>query len=427
MAIMGTPGVLFGAIADDFTGATDLANTLVKAGMRTVQLLGVPRAGHPVPEADAVIVALKSRSCPAPEAVRLSLDALDWLRQAGARQFYFKYCSTFDSTPAGNIGPVADALCDALGVDFTVFNPAFPTNRRTVYQGYLFVGDVLLSESSMRHHPLTPMNDPSLVRVLQQQTPRRVGLVPAAVVGMGAAAVRQAFQRLRADGVRHAVLDTLDDGHLSTLGEACADLALVTGGSGMAMGLPGNYLRAGLLVPGQAAGLPRVGGHAAVIAGSCSAATQAQVAHMSRTHETLAIDPLAAAAGQDVVGDALRWAQSRLSDRPILIYSTSAPEAVAAVQERLGREHAGTLVEEILSQVARGLVSRGVRRLVVAGGETSGAIVSALGVEGLAIGAEIDPGVPWTASLGPEPLALALKSGNFGTEDFFTKAFDRHA
>jgi uncharacterized protein YgbK (DUF1537 family) len=220
MAIMGTPGVLFGAIADDFTGATDLANTLVKAGMRTVQLLGVPRAGHPVPEADAVIVALKSRSCPAPEAVRLSLDALDWLRQAGARQFYFKYCSTFDSTPAGNIGPVADALCDALGVDFTVFNPAFPTNRRTVYQGYLFVGDVLLSESSMRHHPLTPMNDPSLVRVLQQQTPRRVGLVPAAVVGMGAAAVRQAFQRLRADGVRHAVLDTLDDGHLSTLGEA---------------------------------------------------------------------------------------------------------------------------------------------------------------------------------------------------------------
>jgi len=418
--------ILLGAVADDFTGATDLANTLVKAGMRTVQLLGVPRRDLPVPDVDAVIVALKSRSNPAAEAVSMSLAALDWLRRAGARQFYFKYCSTFDSTSKGNIGPVADALCDALGTDFTVFNPAFPTNKRTVYQGYLFVGDMLLSESSMRHHPLTPMTDPSLVRVLQQQTPRKVGLVPVSIVNRGPAEVRAAMERLRQEGARHAVLDSLSDEHLQVLGEACSDMPLVTGGSGMAMGLPANFVRSGELVPGQAMRLPDIAGHAAVIAGSCSAATLSQVEHMKRTHDTLAIDPMALADGRDVVAEALQWAQERLSNKPILIYSSGTPDQVAEVQARLGREHAGALVEETLSQIARGLVARGVRRLVVAGGETSGAIVSALGVEGLMIGAEIDPGVPWTASLGEPRLALALKSGNFGTTDFFSKAFAKY-
>jgi len=412
-----------GAVADDFTGATDLASTLVKAGMRTVQLLGVPRPGLAVPDADAIIVALKSRSNPAPEAVSQSLAALDWLRKAGARQFYFKYCSTFDSTAQGNIGPVAEALCDALGANFTVFNPSFPTNKRTVYQGYLFVGDVLLSESSMRHHPLTPMTDPSLVRVLQQQTRGKVGLVPAAVVEAGVDAIRAAFERLKQDGVRHAILDSLNDRHLAVLGEACADLPLVTGGSGMAMGLPANFVRQGLMQPGQGVALPPVGGHCAVLAGSCSAATQAQVSAMRRDHEAFELDPLAIARGEDIVGQVLAWAAPKLGDRPILVYSTATPEAVGAVQAQLGRANAGSLVEEALSQIAKGLVARGVRRLVVAGGETSGAIVGALGVEGLTIGAEIDPGVPWTASLGEPRLALALKSGNFGTVDFFTKAF----
>lgn len=419
-------GLLLGCVADDFTGATDLASTLVKAGMRTVQLLGVPRPDLPVPDADAVIVALKSRSNPAPEAVSMSLQALDWLRRAGARQIYFKYCSTFDSTDKGNIGPVADALCDALGADFTVFNPAFPTNKRTVYQGYLFVGDVLLSESSMRNHPLTPMTDPSLVRVLSRQTPRPVGLVPFTTVAKGPDAIRTAFDRLRREGVRHAVLDAMTDEHLFVLGEACADLKLVTGGSGMAMGLPANFVRRGLLQPGQAIRLPAVEGKAAVLAGSCSAATQGQVAEMKRTHDAYEIDPLAIASGRDVAAEALTWAEPRLSDKPVLIYSTAAPDQVSAVQSRLGREHAGTLVEETLSKIAKGLATRGVRRLVVAGGETSGAVVSALGVEGLMIGAEIDPGVPWTASLGEPRLALALKSGNFGTSDFFTKAFAKY-
>jgi uncharacterized protein YgbK (DUF1537 family) len=415
---------LLGSIADDFTGATDLANTLVKAGMRTVQLLGVPRADLQVPQADAVIVALKSRSNPAPEAVEMSLAALRWLQAAGVRQLYFKYCSTFDSTDRGNIGPVADALLDALGADFTVFNPAFPTNKRTVYKGYLFVGDELLSESGMRHHPLTPMTDPSLVRVLQRQTPHKVGLVPYSAVMQGPQTVRAAFDELRRAGVRHAILDSLNDEHLYTLGEACADLPLVTGGSGMAMGLPANFQRSGELQRGQQAGLPAVAGAAAVIAGSCSVATQGQVALMKRSHEAFEIDPTAIASGKDVEGEAIAWARGRLSaERPILVYSTASPEQVAAVQQRLGREQAGAMVEQTLGRIAQALVAAGVRRLIVAGGETSGAVVSALGVEGLRIGPEIDPGVPWTFSLGEPTLALALKSGNFGAPDFFEKAF----
>jgi uncharacterized protein YgbK (DUF1537 family) len=415
--------ILLGSVADDFTGATDLANTLVKAGMRTIQLLGVPRPGLEVPAADAVIVALKSRSNPAREAVEMSLAALEWLRAKGTHQLYFKYCSTFDSTDAGNIGPVADALCDALGADLTVFNPAFPTNKRTVCKGYLFVGDELLSESGMRHHPLTPMTDPSLVRVLQRQTRHKVGLVQYATVVKGAQAVRDALAALRREGVRYAILDSITDEHLVILGEACAELKLVTGGSGMAMGLPANFVRQGLLESGRHHPLPKVTGPTVVLAGSCSVATQGQVAHMKRDHPAFELDPIALASGQDVASQALAWARERLGERPVLIYSTAAPERVKAVQDKLGREHAGGMIEAALGKIAQGLVASGVRRLVVAGGETSGAVVGALGVEGLYIGPEIDPGVPWTFSIGQPTLALALKSGNFGTPDFFTKAF----
>ena len=415
--------ILLGCVADDFTGATDLANTLVKAGMRTVQLLGVPRANLKVPDADCVIVALKSRSNPPAEAVSLSLGALEWLRNQGARQIYFKYCSTFDSTDKGNIGPVADALADALGADFTVFNPSFPTNKRTVYKGYLFVGDELLSESGMRNHPLTPMTDPSLVRVLQRQTKHKVGLVQYSTVVKGAAVTRAAFDDLRKQGIRYAVLDSITDEHLMILGEACADMKLITGGSGMAMGLPANFVRQGLMKTGQSAQLPKVGGPTVVIAGSCSVATQGQVAFMKKDHDAFELDPIAIASGRDVAQDALNWAGSRLSEKPVLVYSTATPEQVKAVQDKLGREHAGAMVEETMGKIAKGLVAKGVRRLVVAGGETSGAVVGALGVEGLAIGPEIDPGVPWTVSIGEPSLALALKSGNFGTADFFTKAF----
>jgi uncharacterized protein YgbK (DUF1537 family) len=421
--------VLLGAIADDFTGATDLCNTLVRRGMRTVQLIDVPAADAPAPDAEAVVVALKSRTIPAADAVAMSLDALAWLRRAGARQILFKYCSTFDSTDSGNIGPVADALLDALGTDFTLFCPAFPENGRTIFKGYLFVGDVLLSESGMRDHPLTPMRDPSLVRVLQRQTVGRVGLVPQVTVAAGPPAVHAAFAALRQSGVRHAIVDAIADRDLESIGEAAADLALITGGSGIALGLPENFRRQGLLGDASDAdALPPIGGAAAVLSGSCSEATQAQVAYMAERAPIFTLDPIAAVDGRDIADEALAWAAQRLGDAPVLISATAAPDAVAAVQQRLGRERAGALVEKAMAQIAKGLVERGVRRFVVAGGETAGAVVQALGVKGLRIGRQIDPGVPWTVSLpgnlGEPPLALALKSGNFGAPDFFLHAFD---
>jgi 3-dehydrotetronate 4-kinase len=411
--------VLLGAIADDFTGATDLANTLVRNGMRTVQLIGTP-AGRAPEDVDAVVVALKTRTIPAADAVAQSLAALRWLQAASTRQIFFKYCSTFDS----NIGPVADALMEALRTDLTVFCPAFPENGRTIYRGYLFVGDVLLSESGMRDHPLTPMRDANLGRVLERQTPHKVGLMPLQAVRRGPEAVRSEFARLRREGCRHAILDAVDDADLTTLGTVLADFPLVTGASGIALGLPENFRRAGLLKPRPDADrLPPVHGPAAVISGSCSTATLAQIAAMRATHWVFDVDPLALAEGHPVVERALDWAAQRLDEKPLLISASAAPERVRYIQERLGRERAGSIVEAALAEIAQGLVRRGVRRLVIAGGETSGAIVQALGVSGLRIGPQIDPGVPWTASLGDPPLALALKSGNFGTKDFFTRAF----
>ena len=360
--------LLLGCIADDFTGATDLASTLVKAGMRTVQLLGVPRRDLQVPDSDAIVIALKSRSNAPEEAVMMSLAALDWLRNNGAKQYYFKYCSTFDSTDKGNIGPVADAMLDALNAPYTVFNPAFPTNKRTVYKGHLFVGDELLSDSGMRNHPLNPMTDSNLVRVLGRQTRHKVGLVQYSTVERGPAAIRAEMHRLNGEGVRHIILDAVTDGQLMALGEACADLPLVTGASGMAMGLPDNFLRSGSLKAESTRTLPKVRGASAVLSGSCSIATQSQVAHMCEHHDAFQLDPLAIAQGRDVAADAVAWAKSRLGNKPVLIYSTAAPEQVGAVQSELGREHSGALVEETMGKIAKELVAAGVRRLVIQGG-----------------------------------------------------------
>ena len=290
--------VLLGAIADDFTGATDLCNTLVRRGMRTVQLIDVPPLGADVADAEAVVIALKSRTIPAAEAIDKSLAALGWLQNAGAQQILFKYCSTFDSTDAGNIGPVAEALMAALETDFTLFCPAFPEAGRTIYRGYLFVGDVLLSESGMRDHPLTPMRDPSMLRVLQRQSRGRVGLVPVATVSRGAEAIRAAFAELQRDGCRHAIVDTIEDRHLEAIGAAAADFRLITGGSGIALGLPENFCRRGLLGSGGAADrLPAISGAAAVLSASCSPATLAQVAHMRERAPLYTVDPIAIAEG----------------------------------------------------------------------------------------------------------------------------------
>jgi uncharacterized protein YgbK (DUF1537 family) len=422
--------MILGLIADDFTGATDVASMLVREGMRTVQVIGVP-AG-PAPAADAVVVALKSRTVPAAQAVGESLAALAWLRAAGARQIYFKYCSTFDSTPAGNIGPVAEALLDALGAPLAIACPAFPENGRTVFRGHLFVGDQLLSDSGMRDHPLTPMTDANLVRVLQAQCKGKVGLLRYDTLARGADAARAALAALAADGVRLAVADAVTNDDLRVLGAAVADAALVTAGSGVALGLPAAYVARGWLqADAQAATLPAVGGAAAVLSGSCSLATNAQVQQwLQAGRPAWRVDARALARGEPLAAQALDWARARLPAGPVLVYATAEPAEVRAVQAELGAERAGQLVEACLASVAQGLVDAGVRRLVVAGGETSGAVVQALGVQSLRIGAPIDPGVPWTQALGRpdgQPLLLALKSGNFGAVDFFAKALGQVA
>jgi len=413
-----------GVIADDFTGATDVASMLVRAGMRTVQLIGVPEADRAAPDADAIVVALKTRTVPAPDAVAESLAALRWLQRAGMRQCYFKYCSTFDSTPSGNIGPVTEALMGALGAAFTLACPAFPENGRTIFRGHLFVGDELLSDSGMRNHPLTPMHDANLVRVLQAQCrERRVGLIRHDTVSRGASAVQTRVQALRDEGTSIAIADAIDNDALRTLATACADWPLLTAGSGLALGLPAAYEQRGWIRPDAAAArLDPLAGHAAVLSGSCSQATLAQVkTWQDAGRPAFAIDPRALARGDAVVDAALAWAGERIAREPTLIYASAAPDALRSVQAELGAAQAGELVERCLAQIASALVERGVQRLVVAGGETSGAVVNALGVTQLRIGAPICPGVPWTQAEG-RPLQLALKSGNFGGPAFFAEA-----
>jgi uncharacterized protein YgbK (DUF1537 family) len=414
--------LLLGCIADDFTGATDLANTLVKGGMSAVQVIGVPEG--PLPEADAVIIALKTRTAPVADAVAQSLAACDALVAAGAKQIFWKYCSTFDSTDHGNIGPVGDALLKRLGSGFAIACPAFPTNARTIYLGHLFVGGVLLNESGMQDHPLTPMTDPNLVRVLSRQTSGGVGLVPFNTVEQGVGAIRREMTRLVDSGRRWAIVDAVTDAHLMAIGEAVAPHALVSGGSGVAMGLPENFRRAGLLpARADAASLPPMQGFAAVVAGSCSRATLGQIG-LARDHApVLELDALATPDAAALAAQALAWVDGKLdAARPVVIAASATPDKVAALQAKLGREAAGVLVEQAVATIAEGLVARGVGRLVVAGGETSGAVVQRLGVTSLRIGPEIDPGVPWTYAE-PKGIHLALKSGNFGARDFFLKAF----
>ncbi|MDQ0025787.1 uncharacterized protein YgbK (DUF1537 family) [Variovorax paradoxus] len=416
--------LLLGCIADDFTGATDLANNLVRAGMRVVQAIGVPATPLDA-NVDAVVVALKSRTIAPAEAIARSLDALRWLQAQGAQQIYFKYCSTFDSTPEGNIGPVTEALMEALGCEFTIATPAFPDNKRTVFKGYLFAGDVLLNESGMQNHPLTPMTDPNLVRVLQAQCQRKVGLIDHAVVARGAAAISERIEQLKSEGVSIAIVDAVSNDDLLRLGPAIAKMPLLTAGSGVAIGLPANF---GLAPSSQASALPPAGGLRAVVSGSCSLATNRQVLDfIQRGGAALAIDPLRIAAGVDVVAETLAWAAPLVAKQPVLVYSTAEAGAIKSVQGRLGVEEAGAMVERTIAAIARGLVERGVRQLVVAGGETSGACVQALGIAQMQIGPQIDPGVPWcharTDVAEGTPVHIALKSGNFGGDDFFTKAF----
>lgn len=417
---------ILGCVADDLTGATDLALVLSQNGMRTVLVLDTPHVQTPAPDADAVVVALKTRTMAPDKAVNLSLEALNWLRSLGAERFFFKYCSTFDSTEQGNIGPVAEAMADALQSGITVFCPAFPANGRTVYQGHLFVEDRLLSESSLAKHPLTPMTDPDLVRVLQKQCLRsQVGLIPLETVNQGTVAILKAMQHLQDDGYRFCIVDALDDGHLQSIANASASQCLVTGGSAVTAGLPAAYRLEGRLLEMQGLEkLEKIDGPVAVLSGSCSKASQRQVSRLADNARTVEIDPLALADGSTTIKSLLDEAGELEDERPVLFFSTAAASNVASAQDKLGRWYAGELVEETFAALAAELVGRGVRKLIVAGGETSGAVARQLGLSQLRVGPEIDPGVPWMQTVGEPGLLLAFKSGNFGAPDFFEKAIE---
>ncbi|MEJ8573769.1 3-oxo-tetronate kinase [Microbaculum marinum] len=423
--------MLIGAVADDLTGATDLALMLTSGGMRTIQVMGIPEDPAVLTEYDAVVVALKSRTIPATEAVEGSLASARALRQAGSRQLIFKYCSTFDSTDEGNIGPVAAALAGLTGTDLTIACPAFPTNGRTIYMGNLFVGELPLAESPMRDHPLTPMRDSNLVRVLQRQTQMKVGLVPFHVVARGPDAIRSAFDDARDRGDGILIVDAITDENLRDIGAAVSDFELITGGSGIALGLAANFAATGDFTPAEPPDrMTALPGRAAILAGSCSQATRGQVkAAVDGGIPAYQIDPRALADGSQSADGVVEWAIAQPAADPVLIYSSDDPDAVAAAQAALGREAAGQAVERALAEIARGLVATGFKRMIVAGGETSGAVVGALGVTVLEIGPQIDPGVPWTRAVGAsneaaDGMVLALKSGNFGSNDFFNKAWN---
>lgn len=417
--------MLLGVIADDFTGAGDIANTLAKGlpgegGLAVAQYMGIPD-GPANPAIEAGVISLKSRSVPVGEAVAQSLAALAWLKAQGCRQIVFKYCSTFDSTREGNIGPVGEALADALGVAGVIACPAFPTVGRTVHQGHLFVHDRLLSESGMQNHPLTPMPDPDIRRWLSHQAKSPVGLVPATVVRQGSAAVRAALEAAGGKGETLVIADAATDADLVVLGRAAADAPLLTGGSGIAIGLPANFIAAGL-AKGQRTGYAGMDGPDAILAGSCSGATRGQVEMHARHHPVLPISVDGVMAGATGPGDLVAFIRDHAGQKP-LAYSSGTPEEVRAAQNRYGREAVAERLDALFAETARGLVDGGVTRLVVAGGETSGAVAQALDLGELAIGPEIDPGVPILVSA-RRGVSLALKSGNFGRETFFSAALD---
>jgi len=411
--------MLLGCIGDDFTGSSDLANTLAKGGMRAVQYNGVPNAAADA-SVEAGVVALKTRTIPVREAVEQSLAALEWLRRQGCRQYLFKYCSTFDSTPEGNIGPVLDALADALGAERAIVCPAFPATGRSIYQGHLFVNDRLLNESGMEKHPLTPMTDADLRRWLGLQTRQGVGHVAYGVVASGNISIRAALDKVTAAGSRYIVVDAILDKDLVAIGEAAEADVLISGGSGIALGLPENFRRAGLI--GTASRLwTGLQGTAVALCGSCSIMSRRQITEHSAGNPARVVEVDAVVNGSAHPAEYAGWAIDQQPNGLPLIFSSAEPEVVAAAQQRYGKEHVATAVESFFGTLARELSARGVRRLVTAGGETSGAIVSALGIPSFEIGPEIDPGVP-ALKAGGMDMVLALKSGNFGSVDFFGKA-----
>ncbi|MDW8847698.1 3-oxo-tetronate kinase [Erwinia sp. MMLR14_017] len=416
--------MLIGVIADDFTGASDIAVTLSKGlkgegGLCTTQYLGLP-SRPATAEVEAGVIALKSRSVPADQAVAQSLAACRWLLDQGCEQIIFKYCSTFDSTDEGNIGPVTDALAEMLQASSVVVCPAFPAMGRTVYQGHLFVHDRLLNESGMEHHPLTPMKDADLRRVLARQSRNRVAHIGWNSVVQGSQALREVLQQQAEEGRTLVIVDAVSEHDLVAIGRACQGAALVTGGSGIAMALPHNFIAAGR-AKGKAASVPQITGPEAILVGSCSGATRQQIAEHQKHYPVMMVEVKDVLSGKTGAEELVAFIQANQGRLP-LVYSSGDPESVKQTQQQYGREKVAEALDTLFGSTAQKLVAAGVRRLVVGGGETSGAVVSALDLGALTIGEEIDVGVPALVSQGESPIALALKSGNFGGKDFFARA-----
>ncbi|EBY6678729.1 four-carbon acid sugar kinase family protein [Salmonella enterica subsp. enterica] len=413
--------IKIGVIADDFTGATDIASFLVENGLPAVQMNGVP-TGEPPEGIEAIVISLKTRSCPVAEATQQSLEALHWLQQHGCRQVYFKYCSTFDSTANGNIGPVTDALMDALGTPFTIFSPSLPVNGRTVYQGYLFVMNQLLAESGMRHHPVNPMTDSYLPRLAEAQAKGRCGVVPANILDQGAEAVSQELARLQQEGYRYAVLDALTERHLEIQGEALRDARLVTGGSGLAIGLARQWAKPAHFPVCD--GFNLFPGRGVVLSGSCSLMTNRQVAHYRQMAPSREVDVIRCLSDETLapyVCELATWVLRQESDLAPLVFATASPGALTAIQQQYGAQEASLEVESLFSRLAAQLAAEGITRFIVAGGKTSGVVTQSLSITGFQIGPSISSGVPWVNAL-DKPVSLALKSGNFGDEAFFSRA-----
>jgi len=416
--------IVLGCIADDYTGASDLANTLKKAGLRTVQTIGVPASDYRLPDVDAVVLSLKSRSIDPAKAVALSLEAYAWLKGQGASHILFKICSTFDSTDRGNIGPVMDALLDKTGDDCIIVTPAFPETKRTVYMGNLFVGHVPLNESPLKDHPLNPMHDSNLVRVLQRQSKNQIGLIDLATITKGASAIKARMKEMGRDGVRAVIVDTVFDADLAPIGEVTADTHLSVGASGLGLGLAQAFVKRGRGGASGAALANLPASAAACLAGSCSQATLGQVAAAEKIMPVFRLDPADLMERRAAYLDEIvAWATERLPQGPVLVASTATPDRVRALQGRFGQAEIGHAIEQAMADLAERLVEKGVRRLVVAGGETSGAVVDRLGVPGFVVGPEIAAGVPVLGASGyRHDMLIALKSGNFGGPDFFADA-----
>lgn len=418
--------VILGCVADDFTGASDLASFLVESGMSTVQIIDVPTQDQPLMEdVDAVVVALKSRTQPVSDAINDSIAALEWLKAKGCQQFYFKYCSTFDSTTKGNIGPVVDAMLENLGEQYTIACPSLPVNGRKVFNGHLFVNGSLLSESGMEFHPLTPMTDSNIVRVMAQQSQGEVSLIDHSIVEAGPKTIKEAMARL-SETSRYSVVDAISNENLMAIAQACDDLKLVTGGSGLSIGLADNFVRKGLFNKRYDSKVLRpVKGGTVILSGSCSKATRAQVAQYKEHNPSLKVNPMELEHGSQTVAGAVAWYQSasKQGQIPVLIYATDEPENINKYMHALGEQKASQLVEKFMHELACALSQAGVCRFIVAGGETSGSVVKALNVTSLKIGESIAPGVPVIQSTEPPYFLMALKSGNFGQVDFFDRAF----